>query len=126
VTTAEWILLIVLAVVGVLATLGYVYNRRRARANEPHFVEQLEIANRDLAQAHAADKGWEPERLHEAARSAFTQQRAGAVKSLELIQVIDPPGKEDDKAVFMVGTDNGIFKLTMGRRDDDWIFESVG
>jgi hypothetical protein len=126
VSTGAIILVVVLGVLALLAIGGFIANRRRAKATRPHFIEQLEIANRDLAAAHAADKGWEPQRLHEAAREAFTEQRAGAVTALELLQVIDPPGTEQDKAVFLVETDNGTFKLTMGRSGDDWVFESVG
>jgi hypothetical protein len=126
VTTAEIVIIAIVAFFGLLALGGYVVNRRRAKANEPHFREQLEIANRDLAAAHAADKGWEPDALFEAARRAFTEQRAGAVQSLDLIQVVDPPGTDEDKAVFRVETDNGPFTVTMGRRGDAWHLESAG
>lgn len=125
-STIGIILLAVLAVLTLAALGGAVVVRRRREAGDTAFRAEIERANQDLAEAHAADNGWEPARVAEAARAAFTEQRATAnVASLELVQVIDPPGTEDDKAIFVVETDEGTFRLTLGRHGDHWHLESL-
>jgi type II secretory pathway pseudopilin PulG len=55
------VILIVLAVlVLVLAIGGFVAMSRRTQAREGTLLEQLGQAERELAKAHAADKGWDP------------------------------------------------------------------
>ncbi|MET0302777.1 MAG: hypothetical protein ABW040_01890 [Microbacteriaceae bacterium] len=62
--------------------------------------------NQDLAVAHAADRGWEREEL-------------------TLIQIVDPRGTEDDKAMFRVSGGGRDERLTLGRRGDDWVLEQL-
>ncbi|MDX6699762.1 MAG: hypothetical protein QOE65_3159 [Solirubrobacteraceae bacterium] len=125
-TTAE---IIVLAVVGAFALLalgGYVANRRRHRALEPRLEASLDEVNRRLAEAHAADKGWERGALEDAARRAFAERRPGEeVREQVLVQVVDRPGTDEDKAVFRVRSDAGTSHLVLGRRDGTWAGESV-
>jgi hypothetical protein len=112
--------LIVLAVI-VLALVvgGYVAVARRTGARDPELREQLKRAERELAQAHAADKGWDRATLEAAARAA-AEQRFGAVKALRLVQVIDKPGTDADQAVFRVETDDGEHAITLGRSGGLW------
>ena len=42
-----------------------------------------------------------------------------------LIQIVDPPGTENDKAVFRVTAHGRDEHLTLGRRGDDWVFEQL-
>jgi Flp pilus assembly protein TadB len=124
--TLEIVVIAVVAVFALLALAGAAAARRRREAGAEAFTREIEQANRDLAAAHAADNGWEPGRVAEAARSAFTQERPGVeVASIELVQVIDPPGTEDDKAVFLVRTADGEHHLTLGRAGDSWHLESL-
>jgi hypothetical protein len=125
VSTVEIILIAVVAVFGLLALGGFLAGRRRAAANEPHFIRELKRVNQDLAEAHAADNGWEPVRLHEAAKHAFTEQHGGDVVDVTLVQVIDPPGTDDDKAVFHILGADGQHTVTMGRHGDDWHLEDI-
>lgn len=116
------VILIVLAVlVLVLGIGGYVAMSRRTRAREGTLLAQLREAERALAKAHAADKGWDPAIVEAAARDA-AQQRfgAGGVRSLQLVQVIDMPGTDADQAVFRVETATGEQTLTLGRRQGVW------
>lgn len=100
--------------------------RRRTEAGAADFRLEIEQANRDLAAAHAADNGWEPGRVTEAARTAFISERPGLeVTGIELVQVIDPPGTDDDKALFVVRTAEGEHHLTLGRVGDSWHLESL-
>lgn len=124
--TAAIIVLAVLAFFLLLAIGGAVMVRRRTEAGEGAFRAEIERANRDLAAAHAADNGWEPTRVTEAARGAFAAERPqAAIETIELVQVIDPPGTEDDKAVFRVHADGGEHRLTLGRQGDSWHLESL-
>ncbi|MGI8624154.1 MAG: hypothetical protein ACR2NB_11885 [Solirubrobacteraceae bacterium] len=125
-TTAEIVLIIVVVVLGLCALGGARVLRRRREAGEGAFRDEIERANRDLAAAHAADNGWEPTRVTESARTAFSEQRPQArIGSLELVQVVDPPGTEDDKAIFHVATAEGTHRLTLGRHGDHWHLESL-
>ena len=124
--TVEIVVLAVIVVFALLALGGALANRRRRQAGAPAFAAEVERANRDLAAAHAADNGWEPARVSEAARGAFNQQRPNAlVADIELVQVIDPPGTDEDKAVFRVTADAGEERLTLGRRAGAWVFERL-
>lgn len=126
-TTLEIVVIAVVVALGVLAVGGAAVLRRRRDAGAGHFRERLDQADRDLAAAHAADNGWEPARVQQAARRAFEAQRPGApVDELALVQVIDPPGTDDDRAVFRVTSDGETLRLAIGRRGDEWRFEALG
>lgn len=125
-TTAEIVLIAVVAVLGLAALGGSVVVRRRRERGAGAFRAEIERANRDLASAHAADNGWEPSRVTESARAAFALERPDLqIGSLELVQVVDPPGTDDDRAVFLVETSDGDHRLTLGRHGDDWHLESL-
>ena len=123
------IAIVLLAVLGVLALLvvgGMYANARRRRALEPGLEASLDEVNRRLADAHAEDKGWERGALEAAARAAFAQLRPGEqAREQVLVQVVDRPGTDEDKAVFRIAADSGTAYLTMGRRDGAWVGESV-
>lgn len=117
-------LIIVLAVFALLAVGGAIAARRRLAATSERFDANLQQVNRDLAAAHAEDRGWERSALEAAARQAYAAERDGAEPSdLELTLVIDRPGTDEDKAVFRC--DEGRARLTLGRRDGQWVLESL-
>jgi hypothetical protein len=120
--TALTIILIVLAVlVVVLGTGGYVAMTRRTKARDPELHAQLKRAERELAQAHAADKGWDRATLEAAARAAAAQRfGASDVQGLQLVQVVDKPGTDADQAVFRVQTADGDQSITLGRTGGVW------
>ena len=98
------VLIAVAVVVLVLVVGGIVISRRRAEAEEERLRRELEEANLALASAHAEDKGWHRDRLEQAAREAFAERSGADVRELQLVQVVDRPGKDDDQAVFRVIT----------------------
>jgi hypothetical protein len=115
-------LIIVLAVLLVLAVGGAIAARRRLTATTDRFEASLQQVNRDLAVAHAEDRGWERGMLETAARQAYAAERGGAEPpDLELTQVVDRPGTDEDKAVFRCGDE----RLTLGRRDGQWVLEAL-
>jgi hypothetical protein len=113
------VLIVVALLVLALVAGGYVAVARRTGARDPKLIEQLRRAERELAQAHATDKGWDRSTLEEAARAAATQ-RFGPVRALRLVQVIDKPGTDADQAVFRVETDDGEHSITLGRSGGAW------
>ena len=120
-------IIIVIAVVVLLALiLGGIYiTGRRAKDEAGRLRAQLEEANRALALAHAQDKGWERTHLEHAARAAFAERSPVEIRELNLVQVVDRPGTEEDQAVFQVVTDHGAEYLHLGRRGDTWVSQQV-
>jgi hypothetical protein len=114
-------LIIVLAVLLVLAVGGMIAASRYRKATQGRFEEHLVQVNRDLAAAHAEDRGWERAALEASARSAYAAEKGAEPAELELVQVIDRPGTDDDHAVFRIGSE----RLTLGRRDGEWVLETL-
>ena len=114
-------LIIVLAVLVVLAVGGAIAVRRRLAATTDRFEASLQQVNRDLAAAHAEDRGWERGALETAARRAYAAERGSEPTDLELVLVIDRPGTDDDHAVFRIGRE----RLTLGRRGGEWVLETL-
>ncbi len=124
-STATVVVLVLLALIVLLAAGGAIATARRTRAREATLQAQVREANEALAAAHAEDKGWERETLEAAAREVLAGRAgAGRVRSLELVQVVDRPGTDDDQAVFRVLTDGGEQQVVLGRRDGRWVAAS--
>lgn len=120
-----WIILAIVAVVLLaLVVGGAVATGRRTRAQEPELQRSLRAANDALAAAHADDKGWDPDALHEAARAAAAAAHPGVeVEALHLVAVDDRPGVENDRAIFRVVVAGADHALVLGRTGsgDAWI-----
>jgi hypothetical protein len=110
------LVLLIAALVG-----GIVATGRRQRADDPALRAELEAANEALALAHASDKGWERSLLDEACRAAFAERSTAEIRELQLVQVVDKPGTEDDQAVFRVLTDHGSEHIQLDRHGDRWV-----
>jgi hypothetical protein len=121
VDTVLVIFAVLVIVVSVLMAGGYVAMSRRTGSREDELLEQLRQVERELAKAHAADKGWDPALVEAAARAA-AEQRFGrsSVTSLQLVQVVDKPGTDADQAVFRVHTADGEHTVTLGRSGGVW------
>ena len=115
-------LIIVIVVVVLLAIGGYFARKRQLARSRPAFERHLEQVNRELAAAAAADRGWDRATLEDAARRIYSQERGGAEPpELTLVEVLDRPGTDEDQAVFRCGDE----LLTLGRRDGEWVHESL-
>jgi predicted lysophospholipase L1 biosynthesis ABC-type transport system permease subunit len=121
VTAFEIVVIVVVVVLGLLVLGGFVASGRRHREDDASLSSDLEAANEALAQAHAEDKGWERSLLEAAARAAFADRSEADVRELQLLQVVDKPGTEEDQAVFRVVTDHGSENLHLERRGDAWV-----
>jgi hypothetical protein len=121
VNALEIIIIVVVVLIVVLGVGGYIAIGRRQRADEGARDAELEIANEALAIARASDKGWERELLDAACRAAFAERSAADIRELQLVQVVDKPGTEDDQAVFRIVTDHGSEILHLDRHGDAWV-----
>ena len=124
-----WLVIVLgvfVALVIVLALGGAYARRRQLEASRGRFDTQLARVNRELAEAHAADRGWAREGLEASARAAFAAERDGAEPvELTLVQIVDRPGTDEDKAVFRVTSSGREERLTLGRRRGEWVFEEL-
>jgi hypothetical protein len=111
-----FVVLVILLAVG-----GIIGRRRQLAATQDRFEAHLAQVNRDLAAAHAEDRGWAREGLEAAARAAYAEQRGSEPPELTLVQIVDRPGTEEDKAVFAIGSE----RLTLGRAGGEWVFEEL-
>jgi hypothetical protein len=122
--TWEIIILVVVLVIIVLAVGGSIARRRQLERSQGRFDAHLLEVNRDLAEAHAEDRGWERSLLEDAARQAYAAERGSDPGELDLVQVIDRPGTDDDHAVFRCGPELRE-RLTLGRSDGRWVLETL-
>jgi len=119
-------LLIVLVVLVVLVVGGIVARQRQLARTEDRFAINLSKVNEELAAAHAQDRGWEPGALEAAAREVYRQQRPGVEpREIVLVQIVDRPGTDDDKAMFRFRGEGRDELLTLGRQDGRWVFEGL-
>jgi hypothetical protein len=126
VDTLEIVIVVMVVLTSLLAVLGYIGVQRRRRATAGQFGRDLEQVNRDLAAAHAADNGWDPATVEGAARRAFAERHAGVEPTaVYLMQVIDKPGTDDDKAIFRIEAESGAHDVTLGRQAGQWVPETV-
>jgi len=115
------------ALVIILSIGGAIARKRQLERTQGRFDENLAEVNRDLALAHAQDRGWARETLDAAAQAAWLAERGASAPtaSLTLVQIVDRPGTDDDKAVYAVESDGRMARLTLGRRGDEWINEGI-
>jgi hypothetical protein len=126
VSTGHIILIVLIVLIALLAIGGAVANSRRRRMTEADFDAVIDRANRHLADAHAEDTGWERSGLEAEARRLFAEAEPAAdVTDMALVQVIDKPGTDEDKAVFRFITASGEKRLTLGRSGGAWVAEGV-
>jgi hypothetical protein len=118
-------LAIVLVVLIVLAAGGFLARRAQLQRTRGAFDASLEKVNRDLATAAAADRGWDRDTLESAARRLFAAERGGEPDDLVLVEVLDRPGTEQDRAIFRAQHGGATHRLTLGRSGGEWVREGL-
>jgi len=113
--------LIIVIILALLAIGGIIARLVQLRRSRPAFERSLEKVNRELAAAAATDRGWDRARLEDAARRIYATERGGEPPELLLVEIRDRPGTDEDQAVFRCGGE----VLTLGRRDGEWVPESL-
>jgi hypothetical protein len=127
VSAAGIVLLVVVCLLLLLAAGGALARRRQLEETESDFREHLDAVNRDLATAHAADRGWDQERLESVARAAWLERSGGREPdSITLWEVVDHPGTDHDQAVYRITGDGAEAMITLGRTGDRWHAEPGG
>jgi hypothetical protein len=119
-----WLIILIVAI-AILAVGGFFARRRQLARSRPAFESSLEQVNRDLAAAAAADRGWDRATLEEAARRIYASERGAEPESLVLVEVLDLPGTDEDKAVFRVEAGGTRELMTLGRREGDWVHDTI-
>jgi hypothetical protein len=124
-----WLEILLLAIVGVVVLLavgGALVARRRESSTRVEFERQVQAADHALAAARAEDRGWDRSALEAAARGAFAVRQPGAeIHRLVLVQVVDRPGIDEDRAVFRVEFPAGESLIALGRQGGEWIPEDL-
>ena len=123
-----WLILgVIVALLVLLAVGGAIAARRRLEASSAGFTDHLDRANVDLAAAHAADRGWDPDALEHAAGAALHERHPELeIAELTLVEVVDRPGIEEDMARYRAHTPDGTEVLvTMVRRGGTWAAERI-
>ena len=117
------IALVIAAVLILLFVGGYVASRRHTENWHEH-VAQAEQA---LEAAFAADRGWDRELLHGAAREALGSHRPGwEYTDVHLVVVDDRPGVDQDRAQLVAVGEDGEARVVLARdADGGWRVESV-
>jgi type II secretory pathway pseudopilin PulG len=119
--------IIVIVVVVLLVLLfagGLVAARRHARATEDELTASIAAADRALEAARAADRGWDPVLLEEAARQVLQRDRPEfRYDKLQLVLVEDRPGTEEDRAELAAVGDEGVVRVGVSRHGGDWAAE---
>ena len=122
------VILIVLAVIVLIAViLGLLGARERDRRRADHWEQHVRAADAALANAAASDRGWQRERMEDAARAALAEGRPGwDYGPLHLVLVDDRPGIEEDRAHFVaVGEGGDEARVVLSRQGDVWVAEKV-
>jgi type II secretory pathway pseudopilin PulG len=121
------IVAIVIAVILVLFFVGgLVAARRRTEANADLLREHIAAADQALEAARAADRGWDPILLEQAARVALDRERPDfRYDKLHLVLVDDRPGTDEDRAEMAAVGAEGVVRVAVARRADGWVADSV-
>ena len=124
------LLAIVIVVVAVLAIVffagGLIAVRRRAREHAGELDARIAAADQALEAARAADRGWDPVLLEEAARAGLQRERPDfRYDNLHLVLVDDRPGTEADRAEMAAVGADGVVHVTVARRGESWVAEGV-
>jgi hypothetical protein len=125
-TTLAIILLAVGAALAVLFFGGLAYTVGRRRRNRSREAAHIAEADRALERARAADRGWDRERLDQAAREALSRHRPGRdFDELQLVLVDDRPGVDEDRAHFVAPSGDGDVRIVLRRDGAAWEPERV-
>jgi type II secretory pathway pseudopilin PulG len=120
------IVIVLLALVLIFFVGGLLGARRRAREHEGRLHERVSAADRALEAARAADRGWDPVLMEDAARVALDQSAPGfSYDALHLVLVDDRPGTDEDRAEFVASSSDRMVRVAVFRRGDQWLAEII-
>src|SRR4051812_20685055 len=111
------VVIVLAALLLVLFVGGLIAARRRTQEHEERLHERVTAADRALEAARAADRGWDPILMEDAARLALEQASPDfRYDALHLVLVDDRPGTEEDRAEFLASADDEVVRVSVFRR----------
>src|SRR3954454_4793282 len=120
------VVIVLLALLVVLFVGGLIAARRRAEANAGRLQDRIAAADQALEAGRAADRGWDPILLEEAARVALDRERPDFhYDKLHLVLVDDRPGTDEDRAEMAAVGSDGVARVVVTRQGGSWAAESV-
>jgi len=120
------VIVVLLVLIVVFFIGGLIIARRRSEEHADRLEERIAAADRALEAARAADRGWDPILLEEAARSALERERPDfRYDRLHLVLVDDRPGTEQDRAEMAAVGEEGVLHVSVARHGDTWVAERV-
>jgi hypothetical protein len=125
VSTLAIIVLVLAAVLILLFIGGFIAVRRHAQATHDHLRRRILAADRALEAARAADRGWDPVLMEEAARKALEVAAPGwHYDALHIVLVDDRPGTDADRAEMVASGRDRVVRIAVTRRGaDTWLGE---
>jgi hypothetical protein len=124
VSTLGIIVLVLIVLLILLFVGGLVAVRRHARAREGDLRRKIMAADRALEAARAADRGWDPVLMEEAARKALELAAPGwQYDALHVVLVDDRPGTDADRAEMVASGPDRVVRIAVTRRGDAWLGE---
>ena len=120
------IVIVILVILVVFFVGGLLGARRHTDATSQRLSERIAAADQALEAARAADRGWDPVLMEEAARVALERERPDfRYDRLHLVLVDDRPGTAEDRAEMAAVGDQGVVHVAVTRRGDNWVAEGV-
>ena len=120
---------IVLVAFGALLAIFFVagFLAARRRANLPGVAEHIRSADRALEEARASDRGWDRDRMTQAAGRAILERRPEYEwDAIELVLVEDRPGVTEDRAQLRASGPQGECRVVLARHEGgEWFAELV-
>ena len=121
------IVIVLVALLLIFFVGGLIAARRHAREHEGRLDERIAAADRGLEAARAADRGWDPVLMEDAARVALQDSAPDfRYDALHLVLVDDRPGTDEDRAEFMASSSERMVRVAVFRRGDHWLAELIG
>ena len=121
------VVLVLVALIVVLFIGGLIAARRHADATEDRMTKRIAAADRALEAARAADRGWDPLVLEEAARIALQEALPDFhYDRLQLVLVDDRPGTDHDRAEMLASGGTGLVRVAVTRHGNDWAAKILG
>src|SRR4051812_4121713 len=120
------VVIVLLVLLVVLFLGGLIGARRRADETADELDSRIAAADRALEAARAADRGWDPILLEEAARVALDRERPDFhYDKVHLVLVDDQPGTQEDPAEMAAVGEEGVVRVKVAREGDSWVAQSV-
>lgn len=120
------VLIVVVALLLLLFIGGTIARARRTADQAGGLLARVAAADQALEAARAADRGWDPVRLEEAARQALESERPDfRYDSLHLVLVDDQPGIHEDRAELAAVGAGEVVHVAVVRRGDSWVAEGL-